>query len=68
MRKMISTILLFGGLLLLYFGYDGYPSLQSEINQFLGGSSSDKAIWMLVGGAAATLGGIVGLLGGKKSL
>ncbi|MDR8393700.1 DUF3185 family protein [Aliifodinibius sp. S!AR15-10] len=68
MRKVISTVLLVGGLLLLYFGYDEYNSLQSEVDQFFGGSGSDKAIWMLVGGAAATIGGFLGLLRGRDVL
>lgn len=66
MRKIIATALLIGGLVLLYFGYDEYHSLQSEVNQFFGGAGSDKAIWMMVGGAAATVGGLVGLLRGKS--
>jgi len=65
MKKIVSVILLVGGLLLLYFGYDEYNSLQSEVNQFFGGSGSDKAIWMMVGGAAASVGGLMGLLRDK---
>ncbi len=68
MRKIISVILLVGGLLLLYFGYDEYHSFQSEVNQFFGGAGSDKAIWMMIGGAAASIGGIVGLMRGRDIL
>lgn len=62
MKKAISLGLLVTGILLLYFGYNEYNSLQSEVDQFFGGSGSDKVIWMLVGGAAATIAGVVGLL------
>mgnify|MGYP000636760388 CR=1 FL=1 len=62
MKKIVSVILLVGGLLLLYFGYDEYNSLQSEVNQFFGGSGSQEAIWMMVFGAAASVGGLMGLL------
>lgn len=65
MKKIISVALLVGGVLLLYFGYQEYQSFQSEVDQFFGGSGSDKAIWMLVGGAAATIGGLMGLLRDK---
>ncbi|WP_138431347.1 DUF3185 family protein [Fodinibius saliphilus] len=65
MKKVIFSALLVGGLLLLYFGYDEYQSFQSEVDKFFGGSGSDKAIWMMVGGAAATVGGAVGLWKGK---
>ncbi|MFH5884114.1 DUF3185 family protein [Halalkalibaculum sp. DA3122] len=68
MRKIISTVLLVGGLLLLYFGYDEYHSFRSEVDQLLGGGGSDKAIWMLVGGTAASIGGLVGLLRGERSI
>ena len=66
LKKAISAGLLIGGILLLYFGYDEYQSFQSELDQFLGGSGSDKAIWMLAGGAAAAIAGLVGLLRGEK--
>lgn len=62
MKKVISVALLVGGILLLYFGYDEYQSLGSEVDQAFGGSGSSQAIWMLVGGAAASIGGLVGLL------
>ena len=67
MRKIISAALLVGGILLLYFGYQEYQSLQSEVDQLFGGSGSDKAIWMMVGGGAATVGGLMGLLRDKMT-
>lgn len=62
MRKIISAVFLVGGLLLLYFGYQEYQSLQSEVDQLFGGAGSEMAIWMIVGGAAATIGGLMGFL------
>lgn len=67
MRKIISAILLVGGILLLYFGYQEYQSFGSEMDQMFGGAGSDKAIWMLVGGAAATIGGLLGFFRKKIS-
>lgn len=64
MKKAIFIALLVGGILLLYFGFDEYQSMGSEIDQAFGGSGSSQAIWMMVGGAAATVGGLVGLLRG----
>lgn len=66
MRKIISVVLLVGGILLLYFGYDEYHSLGSELDQVFGGAGSNQAIWMMVGGAAAGIAGIVGLLREKS--
>lgn len=62
MRKMISAGLLIGGLLLLYFGYQEYQSLSSEVNEFFTGSPDSQALWMLIGGAVAATAGLVGLL------
>lgn len=65
MKKAISIGLLIGGLILLYFGYDEYQSLGSEISRALGGSGSERSIWMMAGGAAAAVTGLAGLIRGK---
>lgn len=62
MKKTVSIILLVAGLLLLYFGYNEYQSFQSEISELFTGSPTDKSMWMLIGGAAATIAGLAGLL------
>lgn len=67
MRKIISVALLVAGLLLLYFRYQKYQSFQSEVDQLIGGSGSDKAIWMLVGGGAPTIGGLMWSLRDKMT-
>lgn len=68
MKKAVSTILLVTGLLLLYFGYNEYQSFQSEISELFTGSPTDKSMWMLIGGAAATIAGLSGLLRQKDSI
>lgn len=66
MKKMISAGLLVGGLILLYFGYQEYQSLGSEIEEFFTGSPNRNAMWMMIGGAVASVAGIVGLVRGKS--
>jgi len=44
------------------FGYREYQSFSSEIEEFFTGSPSNRALWMLIGGAAASIAGLVGLL------
>ncbi len=61
MKKMISAALVIGGILLLYFGYQEYQSLQSEIEEALTGSPDSSALWMMIGGAAAVAAGLFGL-------
>lgn len=62
MRKMISAGLFVGGLLLLYFGYQEYQSVASEVEEFFTGSPDSGTMFMLIGGAIATIAGLVGLL------
>ena len=65
MQKMISAALLVGGLILLFFGYQEMQSLGSEVEEFVTGSPNDRAIWMLAGGGALSIAGLVGLIRGK---
>lgn len=62
MKKAISAGLFIAGLLLLYFGYQEYQSFSSEVEEFFTGSPSNRAVWLLVVGAAASIAGLVGLL------
>lgn len=62
MRKIISAGLFIGGLLLLYFGYMEHESVGSEVEEFFTGSPSSQAMWMIIGGAVASVVGLVGLL------
>jgi len=61
MNKMLSLALLAGGILLLIFGIIAYDSTSSDISRFFTGSATDKSIWLLVCGIAATIAGLVGL-------
>lgn len=66
MKKMISAGLLIGGLLLMYFGYQEYQSVSSEVEEFVTGSPDSNAMWMLIGGGVAAIAGLVGLVTGDK--
>lgn len=65
MQKMISAALLVGGLVLLYFGYQETQSFGNEVNEFVTGSPDDRSMWMMGGGAAIAIAGLVGLVRGK---
>jgi hypothetical protein len=62
MNNVIAFALLIGGLVLLLFGFNASQSFQSDVSRFFTGSPTDKAIWMIVLGAAAMIAGLVGLL------
>jgi len=67
MTKSISVALLAGGILLLIFGINAYDSTSSDISRFFTGSATDKSIWMLLGGVAMGVLGLVGLLRRSKT-
>ncbi|NKE70487.1 DUF3185 family protein [Candidatus Manganitrophus noduliformans] len=60
MNRSISIAVLAGGILLIVFGVGVSQSVSSDISRFFTGSPTEKAIWLLSGGVAAT---VVGLLG-----
>jgi len=67
MNKLISLVLLVGGILLIISGVLSADSLGSDISRFFTGSVTDKSIWMLIGGIAAAGLGASGLWRGSKS-
>jgi hypothetical protein len=66
MNKALSLALLAGGILLIIFGIIAYDSTSSDISRFFTGSATDKSIWLLISGVAATIAGLVGLSRGFK--
>lgn len=59
MNRTLGAALLVAGAILLFFGFQASQSVGSEISNFFTGQPTDKAIWFLLGGAAAAVGGIV---------
>jgi hypothetical protein len=66
MNKPLSLALLVGGLVLIGFGVNASNSIGSDVSRFFTGSPTDKAMWLLVGGAVAAVAGLVGLMRGSK--
>ena len=66
MIKGISIAVLAGGIILLILGINAYNSSSSDISRFFTVSATDKSVWLLVGGAIATVLGLVGFLRGEK--
>ena len=62
MNRGIAIALLVGGLLLAIFGLSAADSFSSDVSRFFSGKPTDKAIWMLVGGAVAAAVGLFGLV------
>jgi hypothetical protein len=67
MNKPISLALLVGGIILLVYGVAASNSNASGVSRFFTGNPTDKTMWLLIGGAVATVVGLVTLLRGSKS-
>lgn len=63
---MVSAALLVAGIVLLIFGFNASNSLGSDISRVFTGSPTDRAIWMLIGGAVLSVAGVVGLMRGSR--
>jgi hypothetical protein len=66
MNKMVSIVLLVGGVVLIIMGIQATNSFSSDLSRFFTGSPTDKAIWMLIGGGVASVIGLVGVMRGTK--
>jgi hypothetical protein len=68
MNNLIGLAILAGGIVLLIFGFNESHSFSSDVTRFFTGNPTNRAIWMIAGGAAAV---IIGLLitirGGRRS-
>ncbi|MBA2479254.1 MAG: DUF3185 family protein [Planctomycetes bacterium] len=67
MNAPISIALLVVGVILLVFGFMSADSLGSQFSKFFTGHPTDKTMWLLIGGAAATVVGLVGLARRKSA-
>ena len=62
MNSALGAILLIIGAALLFFGFKATDSFSSEFTEFFTGAPSNKAIWMIIGGAICAVTGLVGVL------
>jgi hypothetical protein len=60
MKTPVSLVLLVIGIVLIIFGISASDSLGSDFSRLFTGAPTDKAVWMLLGGAAATIAGLTG--------
>jgi hypothetical protein len=66
MNKGMSVALLAVGVVLIIMGVSASESFGSDVSRFFTGSPTDKTVWLLIGGIAATIVGLFGLLRGSK--
>jgi hypothetical protein len=66
MNKPISLALVVGGIILIVYGVAASDSIGSGFSRLFTGSPTDKTMWLLIGGAIATVVGGSGLLRGSR--
>lgn len=66
MNKLVSIVLLTGGILLIIYGINASNSIGSGFSKLFTGSPTDKSIWMLIGGVLAAAIGGGGLFRGSR--
>ena len=62
MNSAVGAVLLIVGAALLFFGFKATDSFSSEFTEFFTGAPSNKAIWMIIGGALCAVIGLVSVL------
>jgi hypothetical protein len=68
MKQIVGIALLAAGIVLLCLAYGSYHSAASGVSRVFTGASSDKTIWLLVGGLVGTIAGLGGLLMGSRKV
>ena len=58
--RVIGTLVLIAGIVLLIFGISAMDSFSSQVSNFFTGSPTDRAVWL-------TIGGVVGICVGASS-
>lgn len=67
-QRIIGIVLLVAGLVLLYFGWQSSESVGEQLHESVTGRFSDETMWYLIGGAVASVGGLLlALMGGRRS-
>lgn len=65
--KLIGLVLVVAGAGLLYFGWQEKEGAASVLKETFTGNPTDKAMYMLIGGAVCVVAGIgLGAFGGRK--
>lgn len=66
MNNVVGILLLAVGVALLIFGFNASHSFSSDVSRFFTGNPTDKSMWLLIGGAAAVVVGLVIAIRGTR--
>lgn len=68
MKQIIGIAFLIVGIVLLGLAWNSYHSAASGVSRVITGTSTDKTVWLIVGGVLGTLIGVGGLLTGSRKV
>lgn len=67
MHRALGYALVGIGILLLIFGISSADSFASDVSRFFTGEPTDRAMWLIIGGAAALImGATLAMLPGRR--
>ncbi len=66
MNRIVFIVLLVAGVIMLVFGIRASDSISSDFSRLFTGNPTDKAVWLMIGGAVASIVGIAGLARGAR--
>ncbi len=58
MNNVAGLVIFALGVVLLIFGFNESHSFGSDVSRFFTGNPTDRAMWMIIGGAVAVIGGL----------
>ncbi len=67
MNKPLSIVFLVVGVILLVLGVNAEDSFASSVSKLWDGTPTNRAVWLLVGGAILTILGLIGVLRKPRS-
>jgi hypothetical protein len=66
MKSIIGIALLIVGIILLCMAFDSYHSAASNVSRVVTGTSTDKTVWLVIGGVVGSVAGLGAILYGLK--
>lgn len=58
MNNVVGLVIFALGVVLLIFGFNESHSFGSDVSRFFTGNPTDRAMWMIIGGAVAVIAGL----------
>ena len=65
-NRSLYLVCLIVGIVALTLGVIASDSIGSDFSRLFTGRPTDRAIWLLIGGAITTVGGLIGLARGSR--